>query len=126
MPTLAMGLHDNGGPFIGVDVEVIDQESPTLTNEAASLQYRTEGKEWATILDMEEMSIAGYQAWRMTTRVDPRPHLWQPEAMIEEVVLWQAEDRFYRFSLWVPEDQRDGPYGQAFDPLSKAVPVVHA
>ncbi|OGO11936.1 MAG: hypothetical protein A2Z66_00510 [Chloroflexi bacterium RBG_13_66_10] len=111
-------------PIILISVRILNPTTFRLGDEAEQLRLTTQSMGGMTILGMQESSIAGYPAWQMTTRVDPRPHLGQREIMVDDVVLWPAGERYYRFSLWVPEDQREGPYGRAFDQLIASVELV--
>jgi hypothetical protein len=73
-------------------------------------------------LQMDEMiEVDGYPARRIVYRIAPRvPPMNQVPLLVESIFV-TVGDRYYEFSLDIPESERLEPYGQAFDHLIDSV-----
>jgi hypothetical protein len=67
------------------------------------------------------IDVDGYSARRIVYRIAPRPGPMNQVPLLEEYIFVTVGDRYYEFSLSIPESERLDPYGLAFDHLIESV-----
>lgn len=107
-----------------LSVERIDPASFSVDDKVKPFLETTKNISAMMILSEHEIMIDGYPARHITTRVAPRPSLYQWITIIDETVFLKVEDRFYWISLEIPESRRSGPFAKGFDYLVASIRII--
>lgn len=92
--------------------------------------------EWKTILLSEELLVAGVPAAHVVARVLPRTIL-SPEGEVPNTTVITIDEKYYLYppgannyfdyniQLTIPEDERNGAFGQGFDMLIYSLTIIN-